>query len=139
MATQVLLQGPTEEMQNLFGFTLDIEMKNSRMISLKAAPLDRFDEGLDEWIELTPEELRQPGFVGNSLKLKSRKGKTQQTYFNEKGFFTLAEVVEKIVDFERIDRKDPKNEWFGGIDCHHIFFEGLHPIGDDAYYIYWGS
>ena len=108
------------------------------MISLKAAPIGgRYDEELEDWIELTPEELSQPGFIGDTLKLKSRV--TQQTYFNEKGFFTLAEVVLRIVKFERADRKHPDNiESFGGIDDYHVFFEGLKPI-DDAYEPSWGS
>ena len=131
-------QGPLEEMQNL-QFTLHIETKNSQMISLKAAQPWEYDEQLDKFIELTPEYLNQPGFVGNTLNLQSWKGTTQQTYCNDKGFFTMAEVIDKIETFERFDRVDPKMEWFGGIDCHHIYFEGLHLIGDDAYCIYWGS
>jgi hypothetical protein len=33
----------------------------------------------------------------------------------------------------------PKTKWSGGIDCHHIFFEGLHHVEGKGYRIFWGS
>ena len=47
------------------------------------------------------------------------------------------EVVEAVEDFERINR--PKSKWFGGVDCNHIFFEGLWRRKSGAYGISWGS
>ena len=61
---------------------------------------------------------------------------TRMTHTNSSGCFTVGEVVRLFERFERIDR--PKSRWFGGIDCHHVYFEGLRPY-DDAYAICWGS
>ena len=52
--------------------------------------------------------------------------------------FTVSEVVKAVEKFERVDR--PKSKWFGGIDCHHVFFEGLCPNAEkNAFCIRWGS
>jgi len=31
------------------------------------------------------------------------------------------------------------SKWFGGIDVHHVFFEGIHLDEDDVWAIHWGS
>lgn len=51
---------------------------------------------------------------------------TCRTYNNDKGYFTIAEVIDAIVEFERVDR--PQSEWLGGVKCNHIYLdEGLLP------------
>ena len=50
---------------------------------------------------------------------------------------TGEEMADIVVEFEKEDR--PKTEWFGGIDAHHIFFEGMHKNKDNSYTIHWGS
>ena len=157
MATQSPCEGPTAALQKL-SFTLQIETTNtspqrgtllnrfeepaSEITSLHAGALMRYDPSLNEHFELTRDEQAKAGYVGKTLVLKgrSRDGRvvdtTRHTYYNEKGFFTVAEVVALIVEFERIDR--PKSLWFGGIDCHHVYFQGLRPDSDgDAFYISW--
>jgi hypothetical protein len=63
-------------------------------------------------------------------------GETKKTFRNTKGFFTIAEVVKKICEFETIDR--PKSKWFGGIDAHHVFYEGMSKK-EKGYTISYGS
>lgn len=141
---------PTPEL-NSIGFTIDIETTNtspdeahpgllnrfeepdSEVLSVTASSLTRFED--DDIYELTEEDENKPGFNGNELYLSSEH--MDWTYTNDKGFFTIKEVVECIEDFERMNR--PKTEWFGGIDCHHIFFEGLHPGPNGSYSVFWGS
>ena len=52
-------------------------------------------------------------------------------------FFTAQEMIDNIIVFERIDR--PKTSWFGGVDCHHVYFEGLRPDEKGSYHLFWGS
>ena len=161
-----LPEGPTYELNEEISFYLDIEttdtapcngvllnrfeQPDSEMKSLHATPPMRYDEeDEDGKVELTPEEQAEPGFVGKTLTLeavwvdmesRSKKpvAETRKTYNNERGFFTVKDVVEAVEDFERIDR--PKSKWHGGIDCHHVRFEGLSgPRESGAYGIYWGS
>ena len=158
-----LPEGPTHALQEKLSFILDIETTNtapcmgmlvnrfeeedSELKALHAGTLRRWDNDAGEHFDLTPEELAEPGFVGKTLTLEAVwkdsesgeiVGETRKTYKNERGFFTVKEVVEAVEDFERLDR--PKTKWFGGINCHHIFWQGLFPNKKrDAVSISWGS
>ena len=107
-------------------------------------------------------DLNKPGYYGNQITFQqcyiNEETETiiadnQKTYRNNKGFFTIEELVENIVDFEKLDR--PSTKWFGCIDCHHTCYEGIYPnkektmvqidLNNDifipvtSYYISWGS
>ena len=60
----------------------------------------------------------------------------EPTFKNDKGYFTVRELVDNIVEFEKEDRL--ASDWFGGVDTHHRFFEGIYK-DKDAYRICWGS
>ena len=49
----------------------------------------------------------------------------------------IQEMVDMVVEFEKVDR--PKTSWFGGIDAHHVYFEGLCKQKDGSYSVCWGS
>ena len=40
-----------------------------------------------------------------------------KTFKNDKGYFTVNELVQNVVEFEKVNR--PKTDWFGEIDTHH--------------------
>ena len=135
--SQTPSEGPTDALKIVTSFVLTIETTNSNteMKSLHVH-LARYDDDVDDYVDYTPEELAQPGFVGKTITLVC--AGTRKTYENEKGFFTVKEVVDFVEDFERISR--PKSGPHGGIDCHHIFFEGLAGPQPGGYYtIIWGS
>lgn len=48
---------------------------------------------------------------------------------------TVKQLKKYIVAIEKRNRTNPQNYWFGGIDCHHVFFEGF----ETWYDIRWGS
>uniref|UniRef100_A0A914Q449 Uncharacterized protein n=1 Tax=Panagrolaimus davidi TaxID=227884 RepID=A0A914Q449_9BILA len=50
---------------------------------------------------------------------------------------TAKELADLICDFEKEARV--KFNWLGGVDVHHVFFEGLQQLGPKKYRIYWGS
>jgi hypothetical protein len=93
----------------------------------------------------TSADLALPGLIGNTMTLENkhtqrRKYTTkhvEHTFTNKRGYFTCGELIDNIVQYANINR--PHTRWFGGIDCHHIFFEGLTSCGKDTYTIYWGS
>ena len=103
-----------------------------------------YDSDAEEHIELTAAQKKRPGFIGSTMTLYNQwmdkdenvTGETKKTFRNKKGFFTIAEVVEKICEFEITDR--PKSKWFGGIDAHHVFYEGMSK-GEKGYSIRYGS
>ena len=49
--------------------------------------------------------------------------RVEPTTMTKASYFTIAEVINAIVDLERVDR--PQSEWCGGVNCNHIYFEGL--------------
>ena len=112
--------------------------------------------------DLTPEDKSEPAFIGDVLKLISyeKAGQwlrestigyedfekearrlglyTAMKYENQKGFFTVAEVIEIILQFERIDRAKVHASGNHSHSLDHIYFEGLMEDGD-AWSIAWGS
>ena len=63
---------------------------------------------------------------------------TERSYHSDKNYFTIQEVIANIVDFEMARR--PKTDWFGGIDAHRVYFEGMFRGADGASFnIWWGS
>jgi hypothetical protein len=51
--------------------------------------------------------------------------------------FRAEDLLDAVEEHERLTRGS--SEWFGGIDCHHIYFEGLHKQADGSYSVHWGS
>jgi hypothetical protein len=52
-------------------------------------------------------------------------------------YFTVSDLLNTLVAWEQQNR--PRTEWFGGMDIHHVFFEGLEPNAEGKYYVAWGS
>ena len=153
---------PTEYMNNL-SFILNVATTNtspqrgvllnrfeepdSRITGMHAGAVTLYDRNDEEMYEQTARDLSQAGFYGDKVTFFSqwvdRTGKvvdtTKRTYSNKKHYFTAEEMIDNIVKFERVDR--PKSSWFGGVDCHHVFFDGLRPDKKlkGAYHICWGS
>ncbi|XRB01382.1 Activating signal cointegrator 1 complex subunit [Pycnococcus provasolii] len=132
--------GPTLALQrSIFALDLEMTLDYSQVTSVYGGPIMCFDrDHTEDPRDCTSNELSQPGFIGDTMKLVAmytdESKDTRCTYNNTKGYFTVAEVFEAIVKFERINR--PKTA-----DCHHIFFEGLgRSIFDkEAFAISWGS
>ena len=153
-----ILPGPTKKMRDL-SFSLVIKTTNtspqrgflmnrfeepdSKILSISSTPVTVYNARTQEHEDVSDAELKAPGFVGSYIILfdelvddtGNRLHKTQRTFTNKKGYFTCMEVISLILKFERIHR--PKTKWFGGVDCHHTYYEGLH--GRDHYTVSWGS
>ena len=75
----------------------------------------------------------------NKTRSKFKKvNETKITYTARNGrWFSCKELMDIIIKFDLEDR--PKSLWFGGIDAHHIYFDGLQMNVDGSYRIQWGS
>ena len=160
-ATKVTKSGPTKECNDIC-FTLNIrttktapqrgmllnrfEEPDSLIKKITHSEITRYNRRIQEHIPLTDRELNAVGFVGKQFTLHNTwkndndelVAETKLSFTSKKGYFTIKEVVQHIVKFEEVDR--PKTCWFGGVDCHHIFYEGMHLNRDKAGYgISWGS
>jgi len=76
-------------------------------------------------------------FSNSSITISSINNTPPKTYTSSNKYFTVGDLLNIIIDYEYLDR--PNSEWFGGIDVHHIYFEGLGKQPDGTYQIYWGS
>ncbi|MEV0462603.1 hypothetical protein AB0I30_18965 [Nocardia tengchongensis] len=52
-------------------------------------------------------------------------------------WFTVRDLVAAVAETER--RTRAQSQWFGGIDVHHVFFEGIDQDEDGTWRILWGS
>ena len=86
--------------------------------------------------ELTDGELSETILERGEITLRSEGTDVHHVSSNGSSF-TLRELLQAIEETERQTR--PRTEWFGGVDVHHVYFEGLHLADDGSWEIYWGS
>lgn len=90
----------------------------------------------DDPRDLTPGELDQVVVDQPEMSLRGLGDVIHHHAPNGK-HFTLGDVLAAITETERKTRH--QSEWFGGIDVHHRFFEGIALEKDGVWRIYWGS
>lgn len=133
---EIELDVPAEPVGELLNVRATPEAKVVRM-ELQAEIFNPDDE---TFRPLTPEELDGVAFRGGSITLRSEDGEPVTHAAPNGTFFTVRELLRAVEETERQTRA--QTEWLGGIDVHHVFFEGIHPSeeGDDGVWdIYWGS
>lgn len=105
-------------------------------LTFEAQIYQRNAEG-DPFRELTSKELQAIAWDAPKIVLTSEAGGAVTHTAPNKSNFTVADLLETIRQHELQTRG--QTDWFGGVDVHHIFFEGLHPQKDGTWRIYWGS
>ena len=91
-------------------------------------------------LELSDDELQSRGFHGSHMQLRADRDAevTEKSYHSDKEYFTIHEVIANIVDFETARRQ--KTDWFGGINAHHVYSEGMFPNDDgESFNIWWAN
>ena len=137
-------KGPTRDFNKNVRFLLDIVTDKPRV----QMRLNRFENPtivsvgrIEKWDDMTPltqEELDAPAFIGSDITFSSlwvdgdKVDETHMSFTNHKGYFTVEEMVDMVVEFEETDR--PKR-----VDAHHTYFEGIAKTKDGSYRIHWGS
>lgn len=90
--------------------------------------------------DLTPEELAMVVMPEAKIKTRSHACLTPSRVIEHKApndkHFTLADMIKVVEATELQTRGD--TDWFGGIDVHHIFFEGME-LDNGIWTISWGS
>ena len=88
------------------------------------------------FVEIPEDELNEIHYPEKVITLCNSETDVSMTFENENGF-TADALFSHIITFENESR--PKTEWFGGIDAHHIYFEGLSWLKENTFEIVWGS
>lgn len=94
-----------------------------------------FDD--DEPRPLTEEELDRVVLVANNIRLRDAETRSTIEHLAPDGLkFTVRDMIDVVERSELAFRQ--KSDWFGGVDVHHVFFEGMEEV-DGAWEIHWGS
>ena len=116
------------------------------MLNLKASPTAKIaslrfevtiDDGGDEPRPLNQAELDSIAFAEPRIRLTGETSDTVAIEAPNGRHFTVRDLIQAIETAELELRA--KSEWDGGIDVHHIYFEGLSEEPDGAFFISWGS
>ena len=87
--------------------------------------------------ELTEQELQRVAFNGATIRLRGEGDVTVTHQAADGKAFTVKELLQAVEDTERQSR--PNSEWFGGVDMHHVYFEGIAEGDNGVWDIQWGS
>jgi len=72
-----------------------------------------------------------------SIRLRSDSGEVMEHAASDGKAFTTRDLAAAIEKSERKGRESGR--WLGGVDVHHVFFEGVLPDSDGVWAICWGS
>ena len=87
--------------------------------------------------DLPRKELSKVAYRAPSINIRGPGGDVVSHAAPNGRFFTVGDLLKAVEDTER--RTRGKAEWFGGVDVHHVFFEGLHEDADGVWVAHWGS
>lgn len=97
-----------------------------------------YNDEIDENRELTVEELAAVAFHGSQIKLRGESEKVVSHDAPNGRYFTVRELLQAVEETERQTRG--QSQWLGGVDVHHIYFEGIEFNDEDGVWeICWGS
>jgi hypothetical protein len=136
---------------NTIGGTLEVELtqepesiKNlpgnkvagkAEIKSIRLMP-EIYVEETDSFRQLTDVELNTVAFNQPSIKLVSASNEFVEHKAPNNKFFTVKDLL-KAVELTEVKTRKNTN-WFGGVDIHHIYFEGIYCENGNRL-IYWGS
>jgi hypothetical protein len=85
---------------------------------------------------LTREELDEEAYHAETITLRSH-GRSVTHQAPKGGRFTVEELLQAVEKTELTTRAG--SDWFGGVDVHHVYFQGLHEAADGVWDVSWGS
>ena len=123
----------TEAMKNLPGNS--VAKPGSKIISV-TLNAELYNEGKDLFRPLTSSELNSIAFESKRIVIGSESGESKEHSAKNGKHFTVQELI-KAVELTEFKTRG-NTDWFGGIDVHHIFFEGL-SCHEGVWMPFWGS
>ena len=143
---------PELEFFNSFSGVLDIEltdeakpMKNlpgnlisgpNSKVTRVTLSIELYNEEKDLFRALTNSELNSIAFKSEAIVIGSESGESVTHSAKNGKHFTAKELISAIEQTELKTRGN--TDWFGGVDVHHIFFEGL-SCHQGVWVPFWGS
>jgi hypothetical protein len=109
---------------------------DARIVGLKLTA-EVYEKATKTFRALTAEEWDSIAFRGSEIRLRGESDRVVSHKAPNGESFTVRELLLAVEETERQTRNE--TDWFGGVDVHHVFFEGIHADGDGVWRIYWGS
>jgi hypothetical protein len=109
---------------------------SAKIVDIKYYP-QVWEEDKDELHDLTEAELQLEIFQHPSIRLRGEGEVVVEHSAPNGNSFTIQDMIIAIEVTERKSRGS--SEWLGGIDVHHIYFEGIHQDENGDWEIHWGS
>ena len=130
---EIELTEPAESYRNMANLAAK---PSAELVDVRFHP-EVFEESEDKFRDLTEAELELVIFYKPRIRLYSEGGGVVEHKAPNGKSFTVKEMFAAIVETERKTRGNSK--WLGGIDVHHIYFEGIYQDENGAWEISWGS
>jgi hypothetical protein len=92
----------------------------------------------DGYRELSEAEWSRVVLSAAAVRMRNLRGDVVVEHASPNGqTFTVRDLAAAVEETER--RARGASAWLGGIDVHHVYFEGIHPDDTGAWAIWWGS
>lgn len=91
----------------------------------------------EEQRKLTDAELDSVALRESHVVLRGESGKELEYDAPNDEYFTVRDLIHAIERTESVVRAE--SEWLGGVDVHHIYFEGLEMSEPGHFQVLWGS
>ncbi|MFN2547487.1 MAG: hypothetical protein ABR567_08655 [Myxococcales bacterium] len=113
-------------------------LKTPETATIKSLRLEMGVFHVDGRRPLTEAELGLVAFEEPDIRLRGESGDCITHKAPNGRHFTVRDLIEAVEETERQTRG--KTRWLGGgVDVHHVYFEGLEPEKDGSWTICWGS
>jgi len=152
LANETCNAHPELEFFNQLGGKLEIELSeetipiNPNVANKKATPTatitrvvmkgEFYESDEIGYRDLLKRELDQIAFNDSSIILSGAGNEPIEHRASNESFFTVRELFKAIETTEQKTRH--KTDWFGGINVHHVYFEGIE-CESGIWSIFWGS
>ena len=130
---EIELSEPAKPVGNLLNVAAS---PDAEICSIKLRPYF-IEEDADDGRDLTPDELALVVIPQPTIRLRGEGGSVVEHQAPNREHFTVADLLQAIEETERRTRGE--SEWLGGVDVHHIYFEGIAKDSDGSWMILWGS
>jgi hypothetical protein len=96
------------------------------------------DQDTGDLRDITKEELDQVAYGQPTNRFRDENDKRFTVFAPEgKTCFTVSDLLDAIVAFEQHNRL--LTDWFGSVDCHHVWFAGMGLSPSGTAFIEWDS
>lgn len=116
----------------------NLAAKPTAGIARLAFELDVYDEELDDHRALTDDEWALVVIRAPTIRMQSSEGGPVVEHRAGDGISFRVRDIARAIEATELEGR-PHSKWLGGIDVHHVYFEGIEEQESGIWWIQWGS